>query len=256
MNFYNRKDLLIDDYGFIKKAWRELPLAVRLQLLDYMQKIFGDVAYIRLVAALDAGPLRSCVKSSGVLFIHVPKAAGTSVSRAIYGTSIGHSKAVNIKAANCELFNQLYKFSVIRDPWSRLVSSHRFIKNSGTNEVFIRKAKRHKDIPENFRNFVLDWLCKKKLDDLNIVFTQQSDFIFDNSDLLLVDEVFEIGNLDSLQFKLSSMLGRNITFDHLNVTDGGKRLSDIYDYELIDVVSDLYHRDIKLLGFDVNDYFH
>lgn len=59
------------------RIWRTLPDSVRVPL---------DI-------------LRRCPrwKATGVIFVHVPKAAGVSVSRALYGRPLGHFRALDIR---------------------------------------------------------------------------------------------------------------------------------------------------------------
>ncbi len=57
-----------------------------------------------------------------LLFIHIPKTGGISISSAIYGSEIGHTPAVFYYALNKTLFLRTTTFTVIRNPFDRFCS--------------------------------------------------------------------------------------------------------------------------------------
>jgi hypothetical protein len=67
-----------------------------------------------------------------VVFIHIPKAAGSSVGELIFGTDIiGHYPYFIYEKYNKDFFREFYKFSVVRDPVERFVSAFDFVVEGG-----------------------------------------------------------------------------------------------------------------------------
>jgi hypothetical protein len=57
-----------------------------------------------------------------VLFIHIPKNAGSSVMKAIYGRASGHCPAFYYMANDENQYKQRITFSIVRNPYDRFVS--------------------------------------------------------------------------------------------------------------------------------------
>lgn len=75
-----------------------------------------------------------------IIFIHIPRTGGTSL-RQIFGFPlVGHqTKAVILRnKIGQEEWNSHYKFSIVRNPWDRTVSSYLFLKDDviGKNYKF------------------------------------------------------------------------------------------------------------------------
>ncbi|KQM19296.1 hypothetical protein [Novosphingobium sp. Leaf2] len=82
------------------------------------------------------GPRRArmaAIRRSGVLFVHVPKNAGTSVCRALYGTQMKH-ETVRYYANVAPDLLDLPSFAIVRDPLCRFRSALRYARSGGTAE--------------------------------------------------------------------------------------------------------------------------
>ena len=86
-----------------------------------------------------AGTLRSpfeLYEPEGVLFVHVPKNAGKTVNGVVYDALPGpeasllsaHHSAQYLRRLDRKTFDSLFKFAVVRDPRSRLVSAFNYLK--------------------------------------------------------------------------------------------------------------------------------
>lgn len=225
------------------------------------------------------------------IFVHIPKTAGESI--ALYfledlgldwkrksslmmfhdfsakqePRNMTHLKAhqyLDYHFVSKHIFDDYFKFSFVRNPWSRVVS---FYKYMSYNRVVSFKIFVSKLLPE----FVA----------LNNFFVApQAEYIYDNNGDLLVDFV---GRFESLQKDFDTVLGTlqlpQKTLPHFNKTikkKGFKYLyvdyhkfraskgllryygrdkidspnyQDYYTQPLIDIVADIYHRDVELFGY-------
>ena len=75
----------------------------------------------------------SLYKSSGLIFIHIPKNAGTSITNTIYNQFVGHCRAKDIIFFDSHAFERLLSFSILRDPIERAASAYFFAKRGSTN---------------------------------------------------------------------------------------------------------------------------
>src|SRR5258707_7699115 len=65
------------------------------------------------------------------IFIHIPKTAGTSLSQALFGRHSRHIPYIEYEKGNPRKFRQYFKFTFVRNPWDRLVSTYFFLKQGG-----------------------------------------------------------------------------------------------------------------------------
>ena len=72
-------------------------------------------------------------RALGLLFVHVPKCGGSSVEAQL-GIDHGHRSAVYFRAADPALFARAWKFSIVRNPYDRLVSAFHYLKNHTRSE--------------------------------------------------------------------------------------------------------------------------
>ena len=105
------------------------------------------------------------------LFIHPPKSAGTGIMNQIKKhTSGGKFEGAHRTVSELETmveqqtalkFDNIYKFSVVRNPWSRLLSSYFYgLQMKGIWPEYISGDK---DIDDDFNNWV-KWLYSDKFD--------------------------------------------------------------------------------------------
>ncbi|HTL74630.1 MAG TPA: sulfotransferase family 2 domain-containing protein, partial [bacterium] len=70
------------------------------------------------------------------IFVHVPKCAGISLVKSLFGDfDCGHTnlRRYQIMFAPAE-FNGYFKFTIVRNPFDRVVSAFLFLKKGGVNE--------------------------------------------------------------------------------------------------------------------------
>lgn len=185
-------------------------------------------------------------KETGAIFVHVPKAAGTSIAHALYGRTLGHYTAEEYRHCFPSLYNSAFVFSFVRNPWSRALSAYRFAKQGKTESMAIDKPFQY-EIPEfeSFRDFVLGWLPNQDLKNSDFVFRRQSDFLIDNDNNLIVDFVGKVENIYEDLKIVQDELGSSLSLPRLNTTGGQDYSKHYLDQKMINVVGDIYAEDVK-----------
>jgi len=192
-----------------------------------------------------------CFDETGVLQIHVPKAAGTSISYALYGGNIGHRSAQEYVRISRRRFHRHFTFGFVRNPWDRAVSAYEFARQGGTEWV------RPSDDPvfgsalfADFSTFVTEWLVHADLRRADVVFRPQTDFLCDDSGTVLVDHVGRTESLPADLAPVEEALGASLQLDHLNSVTAGLDYRDAYTPELERVVAEVYASDIESFGYE------
>lgn len=196
---------------------------------------------------------RSQWHRAGVIFVHIPKAAGTSIADALYGRSMGHMTAVEIRLFCPRLFARCATFAVSRNPWDRLVSAYEFVKQGGTREAAVWGRPVYRDSAfESFERFVRDWLQEQDLHSLDYVFQPQYRFVEDRRGNIIVDYVGRIERMDGVEMYVADVTGvAALAVPTKNVVQRRAHYRRYYpDAGLVNCVGDLYRRDVDLFNYD------
>lgn len=191
------------------------------------------------------------VKKRGVLFVHIPKAAGISICDELYGREIGHKRAIDFQRADAEWFSSVRKFTIVRNPYSRLLSAYSFLSKGGMGKYrFDREFSKVLSKYEDVNDFVVGWLAKNNNYMSYIHFIPQADFLCDAGGNLIVDRVGKIESLDEFVESINSDWGLSLRPKRLNIsrTQGQGELE--LSKEAIDVINEIYKKDFELLGYE------
>ena len=218
------------------------------------------------------------------LFVHIPKTGGQSIEQFFMNllhldwdkdrttlhlqrnddTTQGTEKLAHLSAAEYvdygyvsrQEFSEFFKFSFVRNPWSRILSEYRY-----------RNYFHHL----SFRDFVLNKMPKPGWDDKYRHVMPQYDMLYDRQGNLMVDFVgrFEtlqqdfdrvcehLGITDSLlphrnrSDKKSRDLKRKIrNYLFMNGENQRRGVAEFYDDETKAAVAEYYRRDITTFGFE------
>src|SRR5699024_1135215 len=190
---------------------------VKVLLYQNLERLFGK----RVVRSTY---LNLCIRryyKANCIFIHIPKAGGTSIAKAVIGKRAGHFTASEIlNRIGVEKFNNYFSFAVTRDPYQRILSSYNFVRNGGGTEGSVRGEDyfKRKEF-SSFRSFILDWLPHQDLESANLLFRPQYKFICDNKDDILVDYVGKLEKLETVSTILDERLNKKISINTKNITD-------------------------------------
>ncbi|HET9810617.1 MAG TPA: sulfotransferase family 2 domain-containing protein [Sphingomicrobium sp.] len=192
---------------------------------------------------------------AGVLFVHIPKAAGTSISLALYDRFLGHVRASDVRKWGSASVRALPRFAVTRNPWDRLVSAWRFAaRGSGIGGGFqagIWRPEQYRVSEfETFERFVTDWLAKRDVSRLDPVFQPQSLFVRDRDGKIIVDHLGKVEDLGPTLDFLERTVGTRPALGRSNRSGEPVAYRDHYTPDLAAMVGQIYAGDIDLLGYE------
>lgn len=187
-------------------------------------------------------------QKAGVIFVHVPKAAGVSVSRALYGRPLGHFQATDIRRVCPDIFAKLHTFGVVRHPTQRLYSAYRFARTGGTTEMSIKHPAIYRtEVFSSFDRFVGEWLVKQDVTALDGVFRPQHHYLYDENQVI-VDQVIPLEHIGNGMRILSARLGREIVLGHHNKSV--EQPLDTLSPETLAIIFELYKKDFEIFNYD------
>lgn len=195
-------------------------------------------------------------KEAGIIFIHVPKNAGSSINAALYGCFMGHIRARDFALWTPGMMRDLPSFALTRNPWNRCVSAYRFaVKGAGTGSSVTATISRPEQycVPafESFSRFIEEWLSVKPFSEMDQIFRPQAEFINDRHGKQLVSFLGKTEEMGSVETYLKQTLGREIQIGRTNVSSENQTdYRSFYSDKDAETVARLYAEDIKLYGYE------
>ena len=164
-------------------------------------------------------------------FVHVPKTGGTSIIHALKLDNKGHY-TLDKYTPNT--------FTVVRNPFDRLVSSFCYAKT--INSFYYKKHPHYERIANcDFETFVKTLYAFEE----HFQLRPQSDYICNKDDNILVDHVLRY---ETLQEDFNKFW--NLKLPHLNKSDRDKDWEKYYNENTIKTVYEFYKRDFKNFNYD------
>lgn len=227
----------------------------RLKDLIYRTVPLPVLQFALPLLAAGKSPFQTSLTEREVIFIHVPKAAGTSLKIELYGQATGGHRTIGeYMAYDGARTGSAFKCCFVRNPWDRLLSAYSYLKQGkgasmrdkdfaaqflsdtpGVNDFVLalqdRTLRRQVLVYDHFRP-QSHWICEPGAK------THAMDFI-GRFETLTQD-------MNALREKLSMPAGevrRVRPSEHAPYRDA-------YTAETREIVADLYADDIALLGYD------
>lgn len=185
------------------------------------------------------------------IFIHIPKNAGLSVCYSLFGNTGGsHRKVMDYKELfSKRTFNNYYKFTFVRNPWDRLVSTYFFLKTGGLTEQDAAWTSDHLGHYEDFGSFVKEWVTEENISN-SLHFQHQHIFLENEQGNIEVDFIGRFENLE-VDFKvITKKLGINRNLMRTNTSNRDKDYRGYYDNETKAIVSKVYEKDIFRFNYE------
>lgn len=186
------------------------------------------------------------------VFVHIPKCAGTSIWAALSAQPTWHPTLDEYFAHDAARARKAYKFTIVRNPWDRLVSSFHYMVQVDPNpeaarwlstwfpqissfDAFLHRARTEKSVANAMRRHHL--------------FKPQIDFIKVDG-RIAVDKWIKLEQIDEQIVDIFEQIG----FDRANIPMINKsKHSDYVDYFRttgdIKFVSDFYRSDVEAFDY-------
>lgn len=212
------------------------------------------IIYLSELSKLSNNPYSKIDDKYNIVFVHVPKTAGTAIYQQFFGLQHhGHYRPEHYYRFDKSEFLNRKKIAVVRNPWDKFISAYHYIDQNVGGGVYANRFKKEFFYDVNsfaqfkekflgskgFRNQILKWDH----------FRPQWDFITLNNDYC-IDTLGRFEELDNFvkDFKLYI---KDININSLEKNNFSKRSTykDYYCDSLMNAVGELYRKEIDLLGY-------
>lgn len=187
------------------------------------------------------------------IFIHIPKCAGISVSRGLFGGLAGTHNSIKTfqLVYSKEELEQYFKFTFVRNPWDRLHSAYEFLRRGGLTHEDKQWAEGNLSRFTSFGQFVREWVTPTNVNSWQH-FKPQHRFITDPAGNMPLDYIGYFENIRADFENIANILGIDTKLPHHNSGFGNSHdaYPSHYDAETREIVANVYKRDIDLLGYD------
>ena len=196
------------------------------------------------------GTLLNAFYKSKSIFIHIPKTAGVSLAKAIYGdVSLEGHRSFYFNSIALNTKNEVFFFfAFVRNPFDRLYSAYKFLRKGGMNNFDKLTFETHLSEFKDFEDFILNGLNKKLIYQITH-FIPQHEYLCDSKGNILVDFIGRFENLDKDIILLSKKLKKDINLSHHNF-NSKLDYTEVYTDEMIYRVSNIYQKDIDIFKYN------
>lgn len=172
------------------------------------------------------------------LFIHINKNGGRSIEHALQITKF-HSTALEFKKEILpNVWDNMYKFSFVRNPWDRAVSLYKYRMLRGKID---QKTSFKQWAEEMFSDPSL--ISKRKR-----VNVPQTHWLVDEEGEIIVDFIGRFENFDADFNRLCKIINVKATLPHLNKTQH-KHYSYYYDDKTRNIIENYFKEDIDTFNY-------
>ena len=237
----------------MQKIVELLPTRVYLELKWWAYKRFKKEKFARYQkqrrSQTEEGYTYQPFDERRAIFIHVPKCAGVSVNKTLFGNLAGGHTTLEeyLKVFEPHRITDYFKFTIVRNPWDRLVSAYFFLKNGGYGETDRKWFDEELACFSSFDDFVKNWVTRSNIWKWNH-FRPQYHYLLDKRRKVKLDFIGFLENLDEDFAYICKRLGVNRTMPKSNESSH-RHYSKYYDDNTIDVVRQVYAEDIELLAY-------
>jgi hypothetical protein len=130
-----------------------------------------------------------------LIFVHVPRVAGTSIARTLYGDGCTRHQSIRYyRAVHPQLYQRAQSFALLRDPFDRFMSAYAFVRSGGTPTCRLGDAFAAQTAGISTVDDYLSFLDGRGPLDLDFVMRPQSWFVCDlKTGAPLVKDLFLYG---------------------------------------------------------------
>jgi hypothetical protein len=184
------------------------------------------------------------------IFVHIPKCAGISVCKTLFGNLGGGHNSLEqyTYIFSPKELSSYFKFTFVRNPWDRLVSAYHFLQKGGISNEDRRFYEKYLTKYKDFDDFVLNWVNKENIM-LGQHFRPQLYYIKDKRNKVSIDFIGKFENIEKDFKHVCEKLGvPSISLTKTNESVR-KNYQQYYTDETASIVANVYKQDIKELGY-------
>ncbi|WP_052055837.1 sulfotransferase family 2 domain-containing protein [Myxosarcina sp. GI1] len=243
----------------LKKAFYSLPHDTRRLLFSQTKpQAFKRMQQMRAIDTIGGCSYKPFDRHQ-CIFVHVPKAAGVSICKALFGNFAGHHTTLSkyqLVFSQSE-FDRYFKFTFVRNPWDRVFSAYNFLQKGGLTKEDKRWAAAEIAPFASFDDFVRMGLHKPIIQKWRH-FRPQVDFLLiPGSSKLQVDFLGFFENLqEDFQYVVDKLNIHDIPdLKHENATNPHQKLDykDFYTDKTRNIVAEIYKSDLDIFGYSFDN---
>lgn len=210
-----------------------------------LKKIYGKVSSIYNQAAF---PYTRAGLKKKIVFIHIPKAAGTAVRVALGEPETGrhHLPWWVYQQASPKKFEEFYKFAFVRNPIDRVLSGYNYLR-SGGNQMGDLSVAKYLSRYNSFHDFIEFELLTGSMI-YHPIFRPQSWYLCDWQGEIKVDFLGKFETINKDFENIAQAIGL-ANFDRLPVINKSLRKADLVDDDSKRRIFDIYKHDFEMFGY-------
>ena len=187
----------------------------------------------------------------GCIFVHIPKSAGVTINKVLFGNLGGSHRSVRTykRVFGPYTFSKYFKFTFVRNPYSRLLSAFRFLKSGGFDQDDRIWAEENLSDFESFEEFTEQWLSEESMMEYRH-FQPQYMFVCDHTFEPEVDFIGRFETIDEDFRKICDRLNiRRELKKHNRGPEKKAHWSTYYSEKTLEKVHRIYRKDFELFGY-------
>jgi hypothetical protein len=181
------------------------------------------------------------------IFIHINKTAGTSIGRAIGLPIKDHLTATEIIARiGMDKWNEAFKFTLVRNPWDKVVSHYEYRRKKNKTEIASRNIS------------FSDWVTMTYGENKDTFyynnprsFQPQVDWLKDVDGEISIDFIGKFDTINEDFDRIRNVIGLDEALPHLNASSRASYQS-YYNNETRGIVANWFREDIEEFGYSFN----
>lgn len=171
---------------------------------------------------LDMYPYRRYMTKHKCIFIHIPKAAGTSVLQTLADTKgfipRDHSTIEEFRIASDLLLQDSFSFTIVRDPLDRINSVYRYLKKGGNGTNDLKLSQFINDNFPTLNDYIIGYLTPESIHAYKLTKPQYL-FVCDGEHKVLVDFVGKFETINDDFSKIAKKLNLQRKLPHSNKSE-------------------------------------
>jgi hypothetical protein len=161
---------------------------------------------------------------------------------------MGHKTALAYRRYDSNLFERSYKFSVLRNPLDRIVSSYFYEMKRGATgrncDEIVSRSSCFEDFCEN--------ICEEFVDQTNPGFLPQMWWITDKFHRVIIDDIFLYDFIGESMDAVNTKLGTQRRLSHINKSEHDHFMK-YHTNRTIEIINDIYSFDMSIYNRLMDD---